>query len=241
MNRQLVALVTGGNRGLGLETCRRLAKDGYKVILTSRNAQKGKQKVEELNEEGLPINFASLDVSDPKSIAALYQEIKSNWGRLDVLINNAAVLLEKKQEEYQDLEEQIEAHRDILEQTLRTNVIGAYDLCERFIPLMQQHHYGRIVNVSSEAGQLSAPHTYYPIYSISKTALNAITSFLAERVKGTNILINSVCPGWVKTDMGGPDAPRSIEEGVEGIIWAATLPNKGPNGGFFRDGKLIEW
>lgn len=235
-----VALVTGGNRGLGLETCRRLAQQGYQVILTSRDKQKGQAKVEELQQEGLDVYFAKLDVADPISIEDLQRQIIESRGRLDVLINNAAIFIDKDQKNTGE-DESFRERRHILEETLNTNVLGAYELCERFIPLMQKQQYGRIVNISSGLGQLSEPRSEYIAYSISKTAINAVTTCLAARLKGTNILINSICPGWVKTDMGGPNAPRNIEQGVQGIIWAATLPDGGPSGGFFRDKEPINW
>lgn len=243
MAKQMIAAVTGGNKGLGLSTCRKLAEKGYNVILTSRDDQKGQDAVTQLNAEGFLINFLQLDVADPKSIANFYQQIVEQWGRLDVLVNNAGVLLDEENDtsKYKDFEKLIDHRRAIFEETLKVNVTGIYELCERMIPLMLKHNYGRIVNVSSEAGKLSSPHSYYLAYSVSKTALNGLTCFLGERLKGTNVLINSICPGWVKTDMGGPNAPRSLEEGIKGIIWAATLQKDGPNGGFFRDGKPLDW
>lgn len=233
-----IAVVTGGNRGLGLETSRQLAKEGYRVLLTSRDLEKGKQKTQKLQQEGLDIQCVELDVASPKSIEAFYHQLEKDWGRVDVLINNAGVLLDKEEETQKG---EFEERRKILEETLNTNVVGAYDLTNRIIPFMLKQNYGRIVNVSSGAGQLSEPHSYYIAYSISKTALNAITCFLAAKWYGKNILINSVCPGWVKTDMGGAQAPRTIEQGIQGIVWAATLPDGGPSGGFFRDGKPISW
>jgi NAD(P)-dependent dehydrogenase (short-subunit alcohol dehydrogenase family) len=234
MDKRLI-LVTGGNRGLGLETCRELAKAGHEVILTSRDAKKGEEQVKALRAEGGTLHFLSLDIADSGSIQALVKQIQQKWGRLDVLINNAGILLDK------DAKKSPEAHRQLLEETLTTNVVGTYELCDRLAPLMKEKGYGRIVNVSSGLGQLSEPHSEYAAYSISKTALNAVTVVFANQYQGTNVLINSVCPGWVKTDMGGESAPRSLQEGVSGIIWAATLPDQGPTGKFFRDGKPINW
>jgi len=228
-------LVTGGNRGLGLETCRQLAQSGHEVILTSRDEKKGKKLVEDLQKEGLSLHFLPLDVADVQSIASLVNQIEKRWKRLDVLINNAAIASDKESTGTPD------SDREILEKTLNTNVVGAFDLCHRLAPLMKKNHYGRIVNVSSGLGQLSEPHSEFLTYSISKTALNAVTTLFAARYQGSNVLINSVCPGWVRTDMGGPSAPRSLDQGAKSIIWAATLPDGGPTGGFFRDGQPIKW
>ncbi len=234
-----IALVTGGNRGLGYGVTEDLAKKGFKVILTSRDPKKGEQKASELKNKGLDVVSHLLDITDPSSIQSIYHFVQNTFGRLDVLINNAAINIgdERKIED----ENQFKAQREKLESTLMTNVVGAYDLCNRFGNLMENTGFGRIVNVSSGAGQLTAtPFEGYTTYSISKTALNAVTAFLSHRWKN-DVLINSVCPGWVKTDMGGPNAPREIEEGVSSIVWAATLPKGGPTGKFFRDGKPLEW
>lgn len=226
-----VALVTGGNRGLGLETCRELAKIGLKVILTSRDEAKGKEQVDEINVQGLDVSFLRLDTDDEKSIQEAVMWVKEKFKKLDVLINNAGILLDAK----------VKTDKKILAKTFETNVIGPYLLIEAFLPLMKENHYGRIVNVSSQAGQLATMGTEFPAYRISKAALNAVTAIFAAKLHGTNILINSVCPGWVKTDMGGPSAPRSLEEGVETIVWAATLPDHSSSGCFFYDKNKIMW
>lgn len=241
MEEAKIALVTGGNRGLGLETCRRLGQLNYKVILTGRNETKGKEAVSKLKAEGGLFEFIQLDVANAQSIEILYHAIEQRYGRLDVLVNNAGILLDKNTPITLKGEALFHLHRENLEKTLQTNLIGPYELCDRFSLLMQKHGYGRIVNISSGLGQLSEMETGYESYRISKTGINAVTRIFAARLKGTNILINSVCPGWVQTDMGGPEAPRSLKEGVDGIIWAATLPNGGPTGGFYRDGQPIAW
>lgn len=237
-----LALVTGANRGLGLETCRQLGQLGYQVILTSRNAQQGREKAKQLIDEGFDVTFIQLDIENSESILEAYKEVKTVWGRLDVLVNNAAILLDKEKLEDTGSEENMaRLHREILEKTLKINVSGAYEMCEVFGQLMSKYRKGRIVNVSSGTGQLSEMGDLYPAYSISKASLNAVTRVFAARFKHYHILVNSVCPGWVKTDMGGSEAPRSLEEGAKSIVWAVTLPDGGPTGGFFRDGKPLNW
>lgn len=130
---------------------------------------------------------------------------------------------------------------DILDATLKTNFYGPLLLCQAFVPLMKRNKYGRIVNVSSGLGQLDSLGSGYPAYELSKAALNALTLSMARELRGTNVLINAMCPGWVRTDMGGWHAPRSVEEGADTVVWLATLPDGGPQGGFFRDRQPIPW
>lgn len=229
-----IAVVTGGNRGIGFETCRQLAKQGIQVILTSREEPKGKAAAEKLQAEGLDVSYYSLDVTDADSVQRLAQFIKSEYGQLDILINNAGVLIDSS-------DSILNTKFDTLHQTIDTNLYGPFLLCQALIPLMEKHKYGRIVNVSSGAGQLSDMNSGYPSYRISKTALNALTRVLGNELKGTNILVNSVCPGWVKTDMGGANASRTPEQGADTIVWLATLPDNGPTSGFFRDRQPIPW
>lgn len=229
---QKTALVTGGNKGIGLETCRQLGKLGFHVILTSRDPAKGKPRAEELRKAGMAVTYYPLDIADAKSIENLYKKFMNDIGRIDVLINNAAILIDR---------DNSEPSYEILRETLNTNVIGAYHLCDLFTPFMKKQKEGRVVNVSSEAGKLHDIYDTYPAYSISKAALNAVTAVFAKKMEGVDVLVNSICPGWVKTDMGGAEAPRSLEEGARGVIWAATLPKGGPSGGFFSDGKALEW
>jgi NAD(P)-dependent dehydrogenase (short-subunit alcohol dehydrogenase family) len=232
-----LAIITGANRGLGLETCRQLALQGLQVVLTSRDAAKGKSAAEKLQQQGLDVLAHPLDVTAPESIEVLNQFIRQQFGRLDVLVNNAGI--------FPDLQSPgmsiFEAKVDTLRKAMETNVYGAFQMCQTFVPLMRINNYGRIVNVSSGMGQLSEMNGGYPAYRISKTALNALTRILADELKNTNILVNSVCPGWVKTDMGGPEAPRTPEQGVDGIVWLATLPDSGSSGGFFRDRQPLSW
>jgi NAD(P)-dependent dehydrogenase (short-subunit alcohol dehydrogenase family) len=228
------AIVTGANRGIGYEICRQLADQGYRVILTSRDKFKGEQAVYALRTINRDISYQPLDVTSQADINALRDYVKSEFLSLEVLVNNAAILLD---EGSRLLDEDL----DILRQTMETNYYGPLMMCRAFIPLMKEGNYGRIVNISSEAGSLAGMDGYAPAYSTSKAALNTLTRIIASELQGYNIKINSVCPGWVRTDMGTSSAPRSIEKGAEGAIWLATLPNEGPNGGFFQDEKPLRW
>lgn len=233
-----IAVVTGANRGLGFETCRQLAKQGIQVILTSRDEAKGKAAVEKLQADGLDVAYHQLDVTNSESIEGLAQFIKNEFGKLDILVNNAGIVLDPLGE----LDDSIfNANVDTLRKTMDTNVYGPLLLCQALIPLMKPHNYGRVVNVSSGAGQLSEMNSGYPGYRISKTSLNALTRILANELKGTKILVNAVCPGWVRTDLGGPNATRTVEQGADTIVWLATLPDDGPTSGFFRDRQPIDW
>ena len=229
-----VAVVTGANRGLGLETCRQLAELGYHVVLTSRDPAKGEPAALRLARGGLPVTHRALDVTDPKSVRALEQALEVERGGIDVLINNAAVLLDGDKSV-------VDVDPEVFPATLRTNLYGPLLLCQAFIPGMVRRGYGRVVNVSSGAGQLSSMKDYAPAYSVSKAALNALTRMFAAAARGANVLVNAADPGWVRTDMGGPRAPRSIAQGADTIVWLATLPDGGPTGGFYHDRKPIPW
>lgn len=228
-----IAIVTGGNRGLGFELCRELGQKGYQVILTCRDSKKGKQKTEELVQEGLSVVFHPLDVHDLKSIQETIQWTEKTFGRLDLLINNAGILLDRHQP----------ATKEILMTTFETNVTGPYLLCELAGKLMAKNQFGRIVNVSSESGQLSSMGSGDDAYAISKAALNAVTRIFSSKLRSDGILVNSVCPGWVDTDMGSlyGKAPLSVEEGVDTILFAAELPQNGPTGRFFQRRREIPW
>lgn len=228
-----IVLISGSNRGIGFATAKELVKKGYRVILSARKEEAGQKALEKL---GNPENlyFHLLDVSSEKSVEEVKRYIKNTFGRLDVLINNAGINYDTwHSAENADLEE--------VQQTLNTNLFGAWRLAQAFIPLMKEHRYGRIVNVSSGAGAFFEMSGGTPGYSISKAAMNVLTVKLASDLRGENILINAVCPGWVRTNMGGMAAPRSPQKGAETIIWAAELPNNGPSGRFFRDKKEINW
>ena len=234
MNHQKTAVVTGANRGLGLETCRQLARKGYQVILTSRDPGDGGRAAEMLNIEGAQVTYHPLDVTSADSIQRLYEFVSRKYGAADILVNNAGVYLNEDRNVLQ-------VSMEVMELTLQTNTLGALRLCQVFIPEMVEQNYGRVVNVSSRMGEIRGMSRHNASYRLSKLALNGLTLMLADAVHGKNVLVNAVCPGWVRTDMGGPGAPRSLATGAESIVWAATLPDGGPNGGFFRDGKVIDW
>ncbi|HLO87309.1 MAG TPA: SDR family oxidoreductase [Nostocaceae cyanobacterium] len=236
-NAKKVAVVTGGNRGLGLETSRQLAKQGYQVILTSRDMQKGQDAAQNLQNEGLKVTFHPLDVTSAESCHNLAEFIRQEFGKLDVLINNAGILVDVKAGE----DSIFEAKIDTIQTTLDTNLYGVLRVTQALVPLMKIQNFGRIVNVSSGMGQLTDMDGGYTGYRLSKTGVNALTRIFASELQGTNIAVNSVCPGWVKTDMGGQQAPRTLEEGVDTIVWLATLPDKSPSGGFYRDRQQIDW
>jgi NAD(P)-dependent dehydrogenase (short-subunit alcohol dehydrogenase family) len=236
-----VAVVTGANRGLGIETCRQLAKQGLRVVLTSRDEGKGRKAAKALQGEGLEVSYHQLDVTDTGSAERLARDLKKEHRRADVLVNNAGVYLDRGDPGWAATASIATVRIETLRQTMETNVYGALRVTREIVPLMRERGYGRIVNVSSGMGQLTEMNGGYPAYRISKTSLNALTRILSEELKGTDILVNSVCPGWVRTDMGGAEAPRTPEQGADTIVWLATLPAGGPTGGFFRDRKPIPW
>ncbi|MCC7355303.1 MAG: SDR family oxidoreductase [Anaerolineae bacterium] len=227
-------IVTGTNRGIGLAVGRQLAQQGYRVLLTSRDEAKGQAAAASLRHATPHVFYHPLDVTSQESIARLRDFVGREFGRADALVNNAAVCLD-------DGRDVLDVEMDIFRTTIETNVFGPLLLCQAFIPLMREQKYGRVVNVSSGAGQIANMVHGKPSYRMSKIALNGLTLMLAYSVRGTNVLVNAACPGWVHTDMGGPAAPRSPEQGADGIVWLATLPDGGPSGGFFRDRKPIPW
>jgi NAD(P)-dependent dehydrogenase (short-subunit alcohol dehydrogenase family) len=229
-----VALVTGANRGLGLETSRQLLANGLHVVLAGRDEGALARALRSLRQDEEHAMTVSMDVTDVASIKRAQQAIARRFGSVDVLVNNAAVLL------YED-EAVLSIPSDAYRRTFDTNVFGVIDVCRAFAPEMALAGYGRIVNVSSGAGQLATMSTYAPAYSMSKAALNAFTRILAHTYRGSGVLVNAVDPGWVRTDMGRPSAPRSPQEGADTIVWLATLPEDGPTGGFFHDRRAIEW
>ena len=226
-----VALVSGGNRGIGLEIVRQLAERGITTILGSRDEEKGRAAATELSGN---VVVHQLDVSDEKSVGRLASFVEEEFGRLEILVNNAAISNDNGQRG-------VDADLNRVRAALEANLLGAWRLCEVAIPLMRRHGYGRIVNISTGLAALEDMGGGSPGYRVSKTGLNALTRILASELRGSGILVNSVEPGWVQTDMGGFRAPRLIEEGAEGAVWAATLSNNGPTGGFFRDRRPVPW
>lgn len=232
---QRVAVVIGANRGIGFEVARQLAKLGMTVVLTSRDKRLGEDAVELLRKENLAVRFQTLDVTDSQSISALSEYLVNEFNRCDVLVNNAGIFPDKDDASF--FNSKIETIREAME----TNVYGPILLCQSIVPLMKKNHYGRIVNFSSGMGQLTDMNGGCPAYRISKTSLNAVTRIVNDELLGENILINSMCPGWVKTRMGGAGATRTTEQGADTAVWLATLPDGGPRGGFFRDRKPFAW
>lgn len=229
-----IAIVSGGNRGIGRQVCHDLAARGLHVVLTARKAASGAEAAAALREEGLPVSFHQLDVTDATSVRRLTKEVADRYGRADVLVNNAAISMDEDGAA-------LRVDLAVVRQTMETNFFAPLRLCQALIPLMQRHGYGRIVNVTSRMGSLAQMGGRHLGYRSSKTALNALTRVLAAELRGSNILANSVDPGWVRTEMGGMGAPRSVEEGAATIVWAATLPDGGPSGQFFRDRQEQAW
>lgn len=226
-----IAVVTGANRGIGFEVSRQLAARGLRVVVAARDEAKARQAADELDGDGVPFR---LDVTDPEGPRRLVDFLASRFGRADVLVNNAAVFLDR---DWGGLDVPLQVVRE----TLEVNLLGAWSLSQAVIPLMRRGHYGRIVNLSSGLGAMSEMSGGYPAYRVSKLALNGLTRILAAELRGTNILVNTLCPGWVQTEMGGRGAPRPVQEGADTAIWLATLPDGGPTGQFFRDRRQIPW
>ncbi len=230
MTYQPIALVTGANRGIGKEVARQLSHErGMKVLVGSRDLEKGKAAAQSI---GRGTEALQLDVADPGSVASAFARIGADYGRLDILVNNAGV----------DYDTDQLAHSVDLERVRRafdTNLFGPWATTIAGVPLLKKGLSARIVNVSSGAGAINGMSAGTPGYGVSKAALNALTLKTAAELKAQKILVNAVCPGWVATDMGGGGRP--ISEGGKGVVWAATLPDLGPTGGFFRDGKPIDW
>jgi NAD(P)-dependent dehydrogenase (short-subunit alcohol dehydrogenase family) len=233
-----VALVSGGNRGIGIEIARQLARRGILVVIGSRDVEKGQAAAQTIIDEGYPTEVVRLDITDGNSVAAAVEEIVRRHGRIDILVNNAAILIDGPGGFKSSL---FELKADTARKTFETNVLGPLRLTQAVVPIMERNGYGRIVNLSSGAGQLSDMRSGFPAYRMSKTALNALTRITTSELASTNIKVNAVCPGWVRTDMGGAEAERPVEIGAETPVWLATLPENGPTGGFFRDKRPIPW
>ena len=219
-------LITGAYRGLGYEVARRLSERGWQVILTARRKQQGATAAAKLKNT----SFLELDITNDSSVSRAAGEVSE----LDVLINNAAII----EDGDQDI---LTISPEIMARTIQTNALGALRVCQAFIPVLLKSSAGRIMNVSSGAGQLSDMGTWSPAYAASKAALNAITCLLAVALKDKGVAVNSVCPGWCRTDMGGSGAPRSAEEGATGIVWLAADAPQSKTGIFWRDKEVIPW
>lgn len=230
-----VAIVTGANRGIGFEICKELSNQGIQVILTARDSQKGKATIEDLTALGLNVDFHPLDVSDIESIQKLAHYVQQKYGGLDILINNAGVMIDRTQSI-------IEAEVNVIRQTMEVNFYGVLNMVQQFVPMMHHSDTSRVINLSSGLGALHEMGAGHPGYRISKTALNALTAILAGELRSKGIRVNSMCPGWVKTDMGGQAAPRSVTQGADTAVWLATAPAQEiPHGKFLRDRQTIDW
>ena len=232
--RTHTALVSGANRGLGLETARQLLARGLDVVLAGRDDDALDRAFHSLDRAGQQAMTVRMDVTNPESIRSAQRAVAGRFGGVDILVNNAAVLLFEN-------EDVLSIPLDAYRRTFETNLFGAIEVSRVFAPAMAQSGYGRIVNVSSGAGQLARMSDYAPAYSMSKAALNAFTRILAHTYQRSGVLVNAADPGWVRTDMGGPSAPRSPREGADTIVWLATLPDDGPTGEFFHDRQPIAW
>ncbi|MCA9707516.1 MAG: SDR family NAD(P)-dependent oxidoreductase [Myxococcales bacterium] len=237
-----IAIVTGANRGLGLRTCEELLTQGYRVVLTARDAARAEAAAASLREAGLgPVEAATLDVSSESSVAAFAEHTLAALPRVDVLVNNAGAIFETTNDRGREGSTSVWVvpAQTVLD-AVNTNAMGAYRMLQRVLPRMNDAGYGRVVNVSSGMGALTDMGSGWPAYRISKTALHAVTRLFHNQARG-GVKVNAVCPGWVRTDMGGAAATRSIPEGAAGIVLAATLAEDGPSGVLMRDGKVIDW
>ncbi|WP_405012558.1 SDR family NAD(P)-dependent oxidoreductase [Kitasatospora sp. NBC_01539] len=225
-----LALVTGANRGIGRATAEQLAALGHTVLVCARDPDDAARAAAGMPGTALP---RRLDVTDPDTVRDLARAVGTEFGHLDVLVNNAAV-------NYDTGARATDADLDDVRRTLETNLFGAWSVTQAFLPLLRRSPHPRVVNVSSESGSLAGMGGGTPAYGVSKAALNALTRKLADELRPDGILVNAVCPGWVATDMGGPGG-RPVTEGAAGIVWAATLPDSGPTGGFHRDGRPLAW
>ncbi len=228
-----IAVVTGGNRGIGREVVRQLGHRGFSVILGSRDPVAGERAAAELAGDGLDVRAHRLDVTDTGTVEALAWELADRYGRLDVLVNNAAI-------HYDTWQRASAADLGIVAEAWAANVMGPWRMCLALLALLRRGQHRRIVNVSSEAGSLASMGGGTPAYSVTKAALNALTRILAAELRPEGILVNAVCPGWVATDMGGPGG-RPVADGAASVLWAVDLPDDGPTGGFFRDGQPLPW
>jgi NAD(P)-dependent dehydrogenase (short-subunit alcohol dehydrogenase family) len=226
-----VAVVTGANRGIGLEVCRQLAARGYSVALGARDLGKGRRAAAGLADSN--VVACHLDVADDDSVHAAAAWITERFGRCDALVNNAAIL-------YDTGSRASTADLDVIHEAMETNLFGAWRTTLALLPLLRRSDAGRVVNVSSEGGSLASMGAGTPAYQVSKAALNALTRTLAAELRPAGILVNAICPGWTATDMGGR-AGRPVADGAASVVWGVTLPADGPSGGFFRDGRPLPW
>ena len=228
-----IIVVTGGNRGIGYEICRQLAGRGVEVVLTARKSEAGERAVKKLAVQNVSARFHPLNVTEPESVAALRDFLERTFGHLDVLINNAGIIMD---EDASGLEVKLSTVRA----TLETNTLAPLHLAQTLAPLLKRGRAARIVNMSSGMGALSDMEGGYAAYRISKAALNAVTGILAAELRGA-VAVNSMCPGWVKTDIGGANAERDVSQGADTAVWLALDASQDLTGKFVRDHKVIPW
>jgi len=225
------ALVTGANRGIGFEVCRQLARQGLRVIVTARDATAGEKAAGQLHQEGLDVLSVRMDVARRESVQEAAATLAKQGLQVDVLINNAGILGERGV---------LDSPAHEWEETLHINFFGVLWTCQTFVPAMERAGYGRVVNLSSGWGSFGEGLGGSAPYSVSKAALDALPLKLSREVKG-DVKVSAVCPGWVRTRMGGPSAPLSPEQAARSVVWAATLPEDGPTGGLFRNQQPLPW
>lgn len=228
-----IALISGANRGIGMETGKQLLELGWNVVFTARNMHEGRPLINKLREKWKSAWFHQLDVTDEQSISDMAEYVEDTCGRLDVLINNAGIMIEENHNI-------MNVELDDLHKTMATNLYGPLMLTRTMLPFFKDSKDARVINVSSRMGQLSGMEGGHAAYRISKAALNALTIVMAKELEDDGIRVNTICPGWVRTDMGGPDANKSIEEGADTAVWLATA-DKIENGKFYADREVIPW
>jgi len=228
-----IALVTGGNKGIGFEICNQLGERGWDVILAARSPERGLAACQTLQQRGYRVTFLKLDMASRASIAHAAEEVAKRHDRLDVLINNAGVFMDKGTA--------LDGDPDVIQETFKINALGPLLLIQKLWPLMKDAGPGRIVNMSSGMGGLTEMEGGYPGYRVSKTALNAVTRILSLELADKGVVVNALCPGWVRTDMGGDNATRSVAEGADTAVWLAEEAPADLTGKFFRDRKEIPW
>lgn len=227
-------MITGANRGIGLETAQQLARRGVHVVVGARDSQPGNKAVADIREKGGTASFLRLDVSDAASVEAAAKDFSNLSDRLDVLINNAGI--------YPDEGLSIVTiSREQLVKTFQTNTFGPIHVTQMFLPWLRKANQARVVNISSGYGQLGGLSANVPSYCLSKLTLNGVTLMLSEALKADGIAVNSMCPGWVRTEMGGKNAPRTVEQGADTAVWLATEAPHVLTGKFFRDHEEIPW